>query len=311
MRVDNPGPAGGRVPPAGLVVRMNRRRFLAVSGGAAATGAVALGGYAGWVEPGRVQFTHHCANTRTSPVQREITFVQVTDLHLHSVNAMHRRIAARVNALRPDLVLFTGDSVDRADRLGAFAELLGLFDARTPKYAILGNWEHWSGVDAGALADVYRRANGRLLVNESVVHDVGGRALRLTGLDDLVGGRPDVRRAFAGVDVAGPADAHLLLAHCPEHRDRLDAAPLPLERAAPVSVDASRITMMLSGHTHGGQVNVLGWTPVLPPGSGRYVRGWFRDAGRVPLYVSRGIGTSVVPVRLGAPPEVAVFTMWV
>ncbi|HST62928.1 MAG TPA: metallophosphoesterase, partial [Longimicrobium sp.] len=230
------------------------------------------------------------------------------DLHLKSVDAMHRRMAARVNALRPDLVLFTGDSVDRADRLGTFAELLALFDPRTPKYAILGNWEHWSGVDTGELADVYRRANGRLLVNESAVHDVGGRALRVTGLDDLVGGRPDARRAFAGGDAA---DAHLLLAHCPEHRDRLDLPPLPFDGGAPAAADASRITMMLSGHTHGGQVNVLGWTPVLPRGSGRYVRGWFRDAGRVPLYVSRGIGTSVVPVRLGAPPEVAVFTVWV
>ena len=247
---------------------------------------------------------------RTSPGQRQITFVQVTDLHLESVGGMHRRMAARVNALRPDLVLFTGDSVDRADRLGAFAGLLALFEARTPKYAILGNWEHWSGVDTGELADVYRRANGRLLVNESAVHDVRGRALRVTGLDDLVGGRPDVRRAFADAD-ADAADAHLLLAHCPEHRDRLDLAPLPFEGAAPAVVYPSRITMMLSGHTHGGQVNVLGWTPVLPQGSGRYVRGWFRDPGRVPLYVSRGIGTSVVPVRLGAPPEVAVFTMWV
>jgi hypothetical protein len=287
---------------------MNRRRFLAVSGAAAATGAAALGGYAGFVEPGRVRFTHHHANARTSPDQREVTLVQITDLHLQSVDGMHRRIAARVNALRPDLVLFTGDSVDRRDRLGALASLLALFDARTPRYAILGNWEHWSGVDVGELADVYRRANGRLLVNESAVHDVRGRALRVTGLDDLIGGRPDPRTAFGNADAA---DAHLLLAHCPEHRDRLALPPVPFDGAAPVPADAGRITMMLSGHTHGGQVNVLGWTPVLPQGSGRYVRGWFRDAGGVPLYVSRGIGTSVVPVRLGAPPEVAVFTMWV
>ncbi len=287
---------------------MNRRRFLAVSGAAAASGAATLGGYARWVEPGRVRFTHHRVNARTSAGQRETTFVQVSDLHLQSVDAMHRRMAARVNALRPDLVLFTGDSVDRADRLDTFAALLALFDARTPKYAILGNWEHWCGVDVGALAEVYRGANGRLLVNESAVHDAGGRALRVTGLDDLVGGRPDARRAFAD---GAAADAHLLLAHCPEHRDRLHLPPLPFGGDAAGATDASRITLMLSGHTHGGQVNVLGWTPGLPPGSGRYVRGWFRDPGAVPLYVSRGIGTSVVPVRLGAPPEVAVFTMWV
>jgi uncharacterized protein len=277
---------------------MTRRRFLAVSAGAVAAGAAALGGYARFVEPQRVRFTRHAVNARTAPGQREVTFVQVTDLHLQRVGRLHRRIAARVNALRPDLVLFTGDSVDRADRLPELALLLALFDARTPKYAILGNWEHWSGVDVGALADVYRRASCRLLVNESAVHEAGDRSILLTGLDDLVGGRPDPRRALAG---AGEANAHLLLAHCPGHRDRL--ADLP------PTFDPRRITMMLSGHTHGGQVNVLGWTPVVPRGSGRYLAGWFRDGGGVPLYVSRGI--SVAPVRLGAPPEVAVFTMWV
>lgn len=285
---------------------MNRRRFLALSGAAAGAGALSLGGYAGFVEPRRAGFTRHRVNARTSPAQREVTVVQISDLHLPRVGAMHRRIVARVNAIRPDLLLFTGDSVDRADRLGELRSLLALFNARTPKYAILGNWEHWSGVDLGELADVYRHANGRLLVNESAVHDVDGRGLVLTGLDDLIGGRPDTRALAAAPD----GDAHLLLAHCPEHRDRL-AASVPAIGASPAPLDLTRVTMMLSGHTHGGQVRVLGWTPVLPQGSGRYVHGWFRDAGAMPLYVSRGIGTSMVPVRLGAPPEVAVFTMWV
>lgn len=289
---------------------MNRRRFLALSGAAAATGATALGGYAGLVEPRRVQFTRHAANARTSPAQRPVTLVQISDLHLQSVQPMHRRLAARTNAMRPDAVLFTGDAVDRPDRLDALAALLALFDARTPRFAILGNWEHWSGVDLGALADVYRRAGCRLLVDESVVHEAGGRRLRITGLDDLVGGRPDPRRAFAEAD-PDAADAHLLLAHCPEHRDRLALPPHPFGGPAPGAIGAARITLMLSGHTHGGQVNLLGWAPVVPGGSGRYLRGWYRDPGGPPLYVSRGVGTSVLPVRLGATPEVAVFTLWV
>lgn len=286
---------------------MNRRRFLAVSGASAVGGALALGGYAGLVEPRRLQLTRHPANRRTSASQREVTVVQITDLHLRRVGGLHRRMAARVNALRPDLVLITGDSVDRRDRLGELASLLAMLDAATPKFAILGNWEHWSGVDLGELADVYRRANGRLLVNESAVQEIGGRAMRITGLDDLVGGRPDARRAFANGE---SADAHLLLAHCPEHRDLLSVAPVAIP-ADPPPIDPARITLMLSGHTHGGQVSVLGWAPVVPRGSGRYLRGWFRDAGAPPLYVSRGIGTSMLPVRFGSTPEVAVFTLWV
>lgn len=298
-------PAGGRrVPPAGSTSVLSRRRFLALS---AATACAALGGYAGLVEPRRAGFTFHAANQRTSAAQRRFTLAQISDLHLHAVGEMHHRIAARVNAIRPDLVLFTGDAIDRRERLADFAALLALFDPRTAKRAILGNWEHWCGVDLDELSAVYRAAGCRLLINESVVDEAGGRSLAVTGLDDLSGGRPDPRRAFAGT--AG-ADAHLLLAHCPEQRDRLaDAGALITGTEPPIRPE--RITLMLSGHTHGGQVNLLGWTPVLPAGSGRYVRGWFRGDGGAPLYVSRGIGTSVLPFRLGAPPEVAIFTLWV
>ena len=286
---------------------MNRRRFLALAGGSA---AAALAGDAWLVEPRRVQFTHHAVNARTSAAQRAVRFVQLTDLHLQEVGRMHRAIAAEVRRLAPDFVVLTGDSVDRADRLPELASFLALLDGATPKYAILGNWEHWGRVDLDALAAVYRAAGCRLLVNDFAVHQAGGRSIRLTGMDDLVGGRPDAWKALGG---PSGADAHVVLAHCPEYRDLLDqpAVPTVLERPDPPSASFRGAALMLSGHTHGGQVNVFGWTPVLPQGSGRYVRGWFRDPGQVPLYVSRGIGTSVAPVRLGARPEVAVFTMWV
>lgn len=285
---------------------VNRRRFVPLAGGAA---AAAVAGDAWLVEPRRVQFTYHAVNEGTSPEQRAARFVPITDLHLHDVGRMHRRIAARVNRVRPDFPVFTGDSLERSDDLPVLEEFLALLDRRTPGYAVVGNWEHRGEVDLDGLAAAYRRANVRLLVNETAVHEVEGRSLLVTGLDDLVGGHPDQGRAFLGVPAA---DAHLLLAHCPAQRDRLwmpsqpELATLP----DPPPVNVPRITLMLSGHTHGGQVNLLGWAPMLPPGSGRYVRGWFRDPG-VPLYVSRGIGTTIAPVRFGAPPEVAVFTMWV
>ena len=67
---------------------------------------------------------------------------------------------------------------------------------------------------------------------------------------------------------------------------------------------------MLSGHTHGGQVAIAGWAPVRPPGSGRYVRGWYDDGDGPPMYVSRGIGTvAMLPLRFGAVPEVTFFEM--
>lgn len=286
---------------------MNRRRFLAVAGGGA---AAALAGNAWLLEPRRVQFTHHAVNARTSAEQRAVRFVQITDLHLRRTGEMHRRIAARVNGVTPGFIVLTGDSVDRADRLGELRSFLGMLDPAVPKYAILGNWEHWSGVSLDELDSVYRAANCRLLINDFTVYQAGGRSIRLTGIDDLIGGKPDPWKALGG---PADADAHLVLAHCPEHRDVLAAAagPKPLAPANRPPPRLGDATLVLSGHTHGGQVNLFGWTPFLPPGSGAYVRGWFREPGRVPLYVCRGIGTSVAPVRVGARPEVAVFTMWV
>jgi predicted MPP superfamily phosphohydrolase len=299
-------PAGGRVPPAGFRLPLNRRRFLALAGGGALAG---LAVDAWLVEPRRVRFTHHAVNARTSAEQRAVRFVQITDLHLKAVGRMHRGIAAEVGRLSPDFIVLTGDSVDEADRLGELGEFLALLDRDTPKYAILGNWEHWSGVDLGALDSVYRAAGCRLLVNDHAIHQKDGRSVRITGMDDLIGGRSDAWKALGG-----PAgDAHVVLAHCPKHRDILlrRAMPKMLELPSRPSAAFGDASLVLSGHTHGGQVNLFGWTPFLPGGSGAYVRGWFREPGKPPLYVCCGIGTSMLPVRLGARPEVAVFTMWV
>lgn len=288
---------------------MNRRRFLAALGAAGA----ALAADARFVEPRRLQLTRHALDPRPSPGRLPVTLAQVSDLHLRRLGSIHHHVADHLARVRPDLILFTGDSIDRAEKLPVFAEFLALLDPRVPSYAILGNWEHWGRVDLDALARLYARHNGRLLVNESAVHLHRGRRLGITGLDDLVGGRPDL---FAAVRHAEPADARVLLAHCPAHRDRLwaDQAEVRVAgtRVRPgVDLDALGFRLMLSGHTHGGQVAFFGAAPVLPPGSGRYARGWFRDPGEIPLYVSRGIGTSMLPVRFGSVPEVAVFTMWV
>lgn len=275
---------------------MNRRRFV---GAAAALGVAALGADAAWWEPRSLEVTHH--RLPLPPGRPPLRFVQITDLHLRGIGSIHRRIAAETRRARPHFALLTGDSVDRADALPTLDAFLALLDPRLPKYAVLGNWEHWSGVDLRALAAVYERHNARLLVNESAVHPHPSGPVAIAGVDDLVGA-PDLRAALRGAEQGA---VRLLLAHSPAFRDTVGA-----HAAAAISgesLGAGGITLMLSGHTHGGQVTVGGWAPLVPPGSGRYVRGWFRDGGAPPLYVSRGIGTSVLPVRFGATPELAVF----
>lgn len=260
------------------------------------------------VEPNRVAVTRH----RFGTGERDATarLVQLSDLHLREVGAHEKRIAAAVTASNPDLILITGDAIDDAGNIHLLDQFLSLLGAGAARLAILGNWEHWGGVDLHALSEVYAQRNVRLLRNESVDVALHGRKLLVTGLDDLVGGAPDERAALEGV-LASPN--HLLLAHCPAHRDIFrsraeSASSLPLGERAPRQIDPRLLApqLMLAGHTHGGQIAPFGWAPARPRGSGRYVRGWYRDAPTA-LYVSCGLGTSMIRARLDAVPEVAVF----
>ena len=284
---------------------MNRRRWLATVAGASAFG-VATDAFA--IEPHRVVLTRHQFGDPERGSSARL--VQLSDLHLRGVGAHEEKVAAVVEAVQPDLVLITGDAIDDAGNLRLLEHFLSLLDKRSTKLAILGNWEHWGGVDLHALSEVYANAGVRLLRNESRDVTLRGRRLLVTGLDDLVGGAPDERAALRG---AVPCPDHLLLAHCPVHRDvfraRAEAGsllPLGEQTAAPLDPHLLTPSLMLAGHTHGGQVAPFGWAPMRPRGSGRYVRGWYRDEPTA-LYVSCGIGTSVIRARLNALPEVAVF----
>ncbi len=279
---------------------LTRRQWLstALTAGAGLGVANAFG-----IQPNRVTVTHHRIG---EPGARALRMVQLTDLHLRDVGRHEQRIADAVAVLQPELLLITGDSIDRRDRMPQLIEFLAMLPRAGEKLAILGNWEHWGGVDLRALRNVYERHEIRLLRDESVLLTVAGEPLLVTGLDDLVGGRPDLRAALRGAE---PCRNHLLLAHCPAHREvflRTAHASLPLPGLEPPDPSLLRPRLMLSRHTHGGQLRFAGWAPFLPQGSGPYEKGWYHGDGP-DLYVSRGLGTSVVPARVGAPPEVAAF----
>lgn len=265
---------------------MNRRAFLYGAGATAAAGAGALG-YGWLIEPERIGFTTHALPGDRFMASGSVA--QITDLHLKEVGDEHEAIASEVERRSADIIVITGDSVDATADLDLLRDFLALLPYGVPKFAILGNWEHWGRVDLGRLAAAYERANGTLLVNRSVTHDGPGGSVRISGLDDLVGGSP---QPAAIAPEHGASAPHILLAHCPAQRDRL-----PPETA---------VDLVLSGHTHGGQVQVLGRAPLVPRGSGGYLEGWYGGGGP-PMYVSRGIGTSVLPIRFGAPPEVSFF----
>lgn len=245
------------------------------------------------VTPGLLETSWHAFGAPGATAPR-LRIVQVSDLHLRSFGPVERKVIDTISAARPDMIVLTGDMVESSRGLGPLREFLDSCP-RVKSFAIPGNWEYSSGVPMHEFARLCHRVGIEWLVNRSIVVPHAGTTVRITGLDDLQGGRPDADRALANAE---SVPHHLVLAHCPASRDRI---AMPSRHTA---------TLMLSGHTHGGQVAPLGVALVLPPGSGGYVSGWYGrhdGSSRPPLYVSRGIGTSVVPVRLGALPELAVF----
>jgi predicted MPP superfamily phosphohydrolase len=277
-------------------MNISRRAFLGavgVAGAAAAADALA-------VEPQRIVVTRHALNSVGSREDDPaLRVVQLTDLHLRRVGRHDRRIAETVNRLQPGVLVMTGDMIDRSDRIGELDKFMSLLKPGPVMLATLGNWEHWSRLDLGALAAMYKSHDCQLLVNESVIVSKAHRTAVVSGLDDWTSSKPDLAAALSGIP---PHANHIVLAHSPLYRD--DLVNLIGRRD---EIIANRdFACVLSGHTHGGQVTFLGWAPVLPEGSGRYVSGWYHDA-KPPLYVSRGLGTSVAPIRFGSAPEIAVF----
>ena len=265
---------------------LSRRTLLRTAGlvAGAVPLAAAIDGVA--ITPRRLVTSHHAFGTSTTTDRLRI--VQVSDLHVHGIGTLERQLFERLHEAQADLIVITGDSIDRAGSLPLLDTLLGEFPRSPRMLAILGNWEYRSGIVPEKFARTYARHGIELLVNRSIELEHRGRTIRVTGLDDILSSRPE---AAAAIGDGRPLDHHLVLTHCPITRDTLG---LPSEHAA---------SLVLSGHTHGGQVAPFGVAAVLPPGCGRYVAGWYRDAGEPPLYVSRGIGTSGLPIRIGATPE--------
>jgi uncharacterized protein len=277
---------------------INRRTALKLLGG---TGIAAIAGHAIWIEPEQLQVERYNLADRPPfrPSDVTLRLVQVSDLHLKKIDGFAQKVATAVNQLKPDLIVLTGDIIDRARNLPLLDQFLAMLDPAPAKYAILGNWENYAGVNQTELRTLYDRYNCPLLINASLIHEHQGRKLLITGLDDTVEGTPNLEQAMTG---AKPQPNHLILAHAPDQHDLFSNAEIA--RLQPFQPQ-----LMLSGHTHAGQITFLGWRPVLPRGSGRYVQGWYGDNSTLglPLYVSRGIGGSGIRARLGSVPEVALF----
>lgn len=274
-----------------LTMPLTRRQF--IMNGILLTAGLALADTF-WAEQFLMETNEFYLNNATKN-SSNIKFIQVSDLHLQSVKYRHKRLAEKLNMINPDLILFTGDAIDKGRNLPVLNDFLKLINRDINKVAILGNWEYWGQVNLPELKSVYAQHNCTLLINENKRYVFRDKSVSITGIDDLLGGTPDYSSAIANYH---QSDYHVILTHCPQHRDIL----------ASEADESVPIDFVLSGHTHGGQLNIFGYTPFMPRGSGNYVKGWYSES-HPKLYVSKGIGTSLIPARFGARAEIGVFNL--
>jgi len=215
----------------------------------------------------------------------------LTDVHAGPflrIGAVEEAVA-KLQALAPDLVLHGGDlATSRLDDVDGVLEAMAPLRGSLGTFAVLGNHDHYVG-DAPGLVRKMEACGIHVLDNRAVVLERGGARLVLAGVDDLIMGRPDLDAALA---TAGPraADAPVvLLSHNPDVFFEAAARGVPL---------------VLSGHTHGGQVRLPGLPVLVRQSRYRLDEGRYVSASRgAEIVVSRGFGTTGLPLRLFCPPE--------
>jgi predicted MPP superfamily phosphohydrolase len=264
---------------------INRRIFLS-----SALGGLGLGGLGAFVEESsRLSVERVLAPVRGLKSGLEGLRVAVlSDFHLYPFTplAFLKRAVEEANGLRPDLTVLLGDFVDGTlEAMDELAPLLGTLNAKLGVFGVLGNHDHRKG--ARRVEERLVREGINVLTNRGVWLEWGDASFHLAGVDSI-SGRFDLRSALSG---ARDNEATLLLAHEP---DVADAAR-----------SDGRVSLQLSGHSHGGQVRLPGLGRYgLPLGARKYPFGSYQLGGLF-LHTSRGLGTTGAPIRLGSTPEVS------
>ena len=250
--------------------------------------------YARLIEPHYYQVSETDIFLRDLPERFEgFRITQITDVHHSRIVGLEevQRVTQLAQQTRPDLIALTGDYTTSYRRyIEPCAEALGGLRAPEGVWAVLGNHDHYT--DPELTTRALERNHVAVLNNANTTIRRGADVLQLAGIDDWSWAGADWSRALNGLDQKNPT---VLLSHQPIVLD------LP---------QAQEVSLILSGHTHGGQITL----PLLGPPARfatkdlKYARGLFRR-GETQLYVSSGTGVIGLPVRLGVRPEIAVLRL--
>jgi len=253
--------------------------------------------YARLIEPKRLITNKHTIHHPLIPKKfNGIRIVQFSDTHLGHYFDLNRlaKVVEKINELQPDIVLFTGDLIHEPNKFpdaGQIIPILSKIEAPLGKFSIYGNHDH-GGYGTDIFRDLMKRSGFTVLVNEHTLIELdNNNKIAIAGLDDMLLGKPD----FSAMTNNIPPETYTIaLVHEPDGANMTAFYPVHLQ---------------LSGHSHGGQIQLPFFGPLItPPLGNQYYEGFYK-VGNLTLYVNRGIGTTRIPFRFLSAPELAVFTL--
>lgn len=278
-------------------VKLSRRGFLKALGHVSLGYLVAGIGaykYGTLLEPEWLAIEHVTIPIpRLKPLFEGFRIVQMSDFHLHPYTQIDQIANAvdEANRLKPDLVVLTGDFVlENADSIYELAPVLSRLNAKYGVFSVLGNHDLWT--NASVVRSGLEEIGLPVMKNSGISLSIGQDMINLAGLDAAWDGQPDLNLALRDLPQGIPT---ILLMHEPDTAD--------------IFSQNKRVSLQLSGHTHGGQVRIpiLG-PPVLPEYGKKYDSGLYR-VNEMWLYTNRGIGVIGPPVRLNCRPEITEITL--
>ncbi len=277
---------------------MTNKRWVGRFWAGAALSLTALAIWALWIEPAQLVVREVTLELPRWPESEPLRLALLSDLHVGSPHWGLGRLTELVevtNAAKPELVLLAGDYLINGVLLGTWvdpesiASVLGGLHAPLGVVAVLGNHDGWN--DGERVRRAFTAQGIAVLENRALPVRRGAFEFFVIGLADVMTGNVDLQGSLAQV----PAGAvQLVLSHGPDVFSNMD----------------ERVALTLAGHTHGGQVRLpfLGRLVVPSSYGQRYAAGHVVEQGRH-LFVTTGVGTSIIPVRFGVPPELVLLEL--
>lgn len=226
-----------------------------------------------------------------------VKIIQFSDVHLGDFFSLNQleKVVKKINENEPDIVVFTGDLIDVAsqyENINEISNVLSKIDAKLGKYAVYGNHDYGGGA-VRVYENIMKESGFKVLVNENHSIKVSpNKNINILGVDDVLLGKPNIEKTVKNIR---RNDYNILLSHEPDYVDKFKDY---------------NIDLVLSGHSHGGQVYIPFYGPLKSTTYGeKYTRGLYNlnNQRDTKLYVNTGLGNTKLPIRFGNVPNISLF----